>query len=199
MFPDAIGPRPLNAALGARQAMEAHLKNSARCFRTIAAAALIVVLVAGCKTRSTVGMQMVLPPMAEVMDVPKDKTFLMASPVMQPLPAYPSGVQRGASARVCIEFVIDENGAVASTTPLYGLPECPALQEQLDPQFIASAVEAASRWQFLAAAICTFPEGVEPTEDCSGDEVVVTTVAIKIAYVFTFQSGGRVTAVARRD
>jgi len=178
--------------------MEAHLKNSARCFRTIAAAALIVVLVAGCKTRSTVGMQMVLPPMAEVMDVPKDKTFLMASPVTQPLPAYPSGVKRGATAHVCIEFVIDENGAVASTTPLYGLPECPAPQEELDPQFISSAVEAAGQWQFLAAAICTFPEGVEPTEDCSGEEVVVTTVAIKIAYVFTFQSGGRVTAVARR-
>src|SRR5690554_1839103 len=179
--------------------MEAHLRSSVTCFRTIAAAALIVVTVVGCKTRSAVDMRMVLPPMAEVMDVPKDKTFLMASPVTQPSPAYPSGVQRGASARVCIEFVIDENGAVASTTPLYGLPECPAPKEELDPQFIISAVEAAGRWQFLAAAICTFPDGVDATDDCSGEEVVVTTVAIKIAYVFSFESGGRVTAVARRD
>ncbi|MEN1930206.1 hypothetical protein WCE37_14620 [Luteimonas sp. MJ250] len=132
------------------------------------------------------------------MDVPKDKTFLMASPVTQPLPEYPSGMQRGASANVCIEFVIDENGAVASATPLYALPECPVPQEELDPLFIGSAVEAAGRWQFLAAAVCTFPEGVEATDDCSGDKVVVTSVAIKIAYVFSFQSGGRVTAVARR-
>ena len=175
------------------------MKDSLRCSRAITAAALIVLLVAGCRTSSTVGMQMVLPPMAEVMDVPKDKTFLMASPVTQPLPAFPSGVQRGASARVCIEFVIDENGAVSSAAPLYGLPECPAPKEELDPQFIISAVEAAGRWQFLAAAICTFPDGVDATDDCSGEEVVVTTVAIKIAYVFSFESGGRVTAVARRD
>ena len=178
--------------------MEANLKSSAKCFRRIAAAALVVLPIAGCKTNSTVGMHMVLPPMAEVMDIPKNKTFLMASPVAQPLPAYPSGVQRGDSTRVCIELVIDENGAVASTTPLYGLPECPAPKEELDPQFVGAAVDAAGRWQFLAAAVCTFPEGAETMDDCSGDEVVVTTVAIKIAYVFTFQSGGRVTAVAKR-
>ena len=158
----------------------------------------MVLLVAGCKTGSMVGMQMVLPPMAEVMNVPKDKTFLMASPLTQPLPAYPPGVKRDASAHVCVEFVIDDNGAVASTTPIYGLPECPAPQEEIDPQFIGSAVEAAGQWQFLAAAICAFPEGVEAEEDCSGDEVVVTTVAIKVAYVFTFQSSGRVTAAAMR-
>lgn len=174
------------------------MRNSVTCFRTIAGAALIVVAVAGCKTRSAVDMRMVLPPMTEVMDVPKGKTFLMASPVTQPMPKYPVGVQRGASAHVCIELVIDENGAVASATPLYGLHECPAAQDELDTRFVDSAVEAAGRWQFLAAAICTFPEGGEATDDCSGDEVVVTTVAIKLAYVFTFQSGGRVTAVARR-
>ena len=172
------------------------MKDSASCVKTITAAALVVLFLAGCKTSSAVGMQMVLPPTAEVMDVPDDKTFLMASPVTQPLPASPSGVQRGASARVCIEFVIDENGTVASATPLYGLAECPAPKEELDPRFIASAVEAAGRWQFLAAAICSFPEAVEATDDCSGDEVAVTTVAIKIAYVFLFQSDGRVIAAA---
>ena len=174
------------------------MKDSAKHFRTISVAALALVVVAACRTNSTVGMRMVLPPMAQVMDVPKDKTFLMASPVSQPLPEYPTGVKRGASASVCIEFVIDENGAVSSAVPLYALPECPATRVELDMRFVDSAVEAASQWQFLAAAICTFPQGVEITDDCSGDDVVVTTVAIKIAYVFTFQSGGRVTAEARR-
>ena len=143
-------------------------------------------------------MKMVIPPIAQVMDVPKDKSFLMAAPVSQPLPEYPTGVKRGASASVCIEFVIDEKGAVSSAAPLYALPECPGSRVELDTRFVDSAVEAASQWQFLAAAICTFSQGVEPTDDCSGNDVVVTAVAIKIAYVFTFQSGGRVTAVARR-
>lgn len=169
-------------------------KGSAAYFKATIAAALMVALVTGCRAGSTVGMQMVLPAMAEVMDIPKDKAFLMASPVSQPLPEYPPGVPRGAGARVCIEFVVDENGAVSSATPLYGLPECPAPQAELDPRFVDSAVDAARQWQFLAAAICTFPHGGEATVDCEGDEVVVTTVAIKVAYVFVFQSGGRVVA-----
>lgn len=165
----------------------------------MAAMALTAAFVAGCKTNSEVGMRMVLPPMAEVMEVPEGRTFLMASPVTQPLPEYPSGVHRGASAHVCIELVIDENGAVESATPLYGLHDCPAAEDELDARFVDSAVQAASRWQFLAAAICTFPNGVEPEDDCSGDEVAVTTIPIKLAYVFTFQRGGRVTAAPRRN
>jgi len=185
---------PVSGGSGARGgALEGHR----HAFRVLVGAALAAALFAGCKTRSAVGMQMVLPPMAEVMDIPKDKAFLMASPVSQPLPEYPSGVERDASARVCIEFVVAETGAVSSATPIYGLPECPAWRAQLDPGFVDAALQAARRWQFLAAAICTFPPGSEVTDDCSGDGVEVRPVAIRIAYAFAFQRGGRVTAEAR--
>ena len=178
--------------------MRIHLKDLAKYSQRILGAAFVAVLVTGCKTNAAVGMQMVLPPMAQVIDVPKDKVFLMASPVSQPLPDFPSGVPRGTNASVCVELVIDEDGAVASATPLYGLPECPTLQEELDSRLVGSAVGAAEQWQFLAAAICTFSPDVPMTDDCSGDGVVISPVAIKIAYVFTFQSGGRVSAKARR-
>lgn len=83
------------------------------------------------------------------------------------------------------------------------MPDCPASQAELDPRFVGAAVEAARQWQFLAAAICTFPDGTFPdgagvTDDCSGPGVVVTPVAIRVSYVFSFHAGGRVTAGTNR-
>ena len=152
----------------------------------------------GCKTRPEVGMRMILPPGAQRMDVPKDKILLMASPFSQPMPEFPAGVSRGTEVSACVEIVVDEWGAIGSTTPIYALPECPLRQTEMDPRIVASVIEAVKRWQFLAAAICTFPPGAPKTDDCSGNGVMMTPVAIKLSYVFSFQSSGRVTAQAKR-
>lgn len=165
---------------------------------SLIAAVLVLLSLPGCRTRPTVAMEMVLPPMAPVMDIPRDTRFLMAAPVSQPLPEYPAGVARGSAARVCVEMVIGEEGAVVSAGALYALPDCPASQAELDPRFVSAAVEAARQWQFLAAAICTFPDGAGVTDDCSGPGVVVTPVAIRVSYVFSFHPGGRVTAGTNR-
>lgn len=122
----------------------------------------------------------------------------MASPVSQPMPAYPEGAPSMAGVSACVEMVIDETGAVSSASPLYGLPDCPLAQHELDNRFTASTIEAVRGWEFLAAAVCTFRPGVAPTDDCSGAGVVISPVAIKVSYVFSFQADGRVSARAKR-
>ena len=159
---------------------------------------LMAVLLGGCKTSSTVGMRMIFPSGAEIMEIPEDQGFLMASPVTQPIPIFPPEAPRNINTNICVELVISESGSVSAATPKYALPECPQAQSELDQRFVASAVEAAKGWQFLAAATCTFAAGAPKTDDCSGDHVVITPIAIKVSYVFQFQSNGRVSVNAER-
>lgn len=174
------------------------LAENRRTLALLLAMPLAAAVSSGCKTTSGVAMRMILPPGARVMDIPKDKAFLMASPVSQPMPEFPAGVSRAADVSACVEMVVDESGAVSSAVPVYGLPECPLEQAEIDQRFVASSLEAVKRWQFLAAAICTFPPGAPKTDDCSGMDVMVSPVAIKLSYVFSFQGNGRVTAQAKR-
>jgi hypothetical protein len=160
--------------------------------------ALAVLLATGCKSPSRVAMRMILPPGAEVMDMPEDKAFLMASPVSQPMPTFPVGAPRRTRVSACVEMVIDESGAVRSASPLYGLPDCPLEAHEMDRRFVASSIAAARKWQFLAAAICTFPPGTPPNDECTGAGVVISEVAIKVSYVFSFEGDGRVSARAKR-
>lgn len=162
---------------------------------TVLSGALVA---SGCKTSSRVGMRMILPPGAPVMDVPKGQVFLMASPISQPMPVYPMGVSKAAEVSACVELVVDESGAVSSVAPLYGLPDCPLGQVEIDQRFVVSSVQAVKNWRFLAAAICTFPPGLPRNDDCTGAGVRVSPVAIRLSYVFSFQRGGGVTAQARR-
>ena len=55
------------------------------------------------------------------------------------------------------------------------------------PEFVASAREAVAGWQFLAAAVCTYPTGMEKNEDCSGEGVTVREVPVKLSYRFRFR------------
>jgi hypothetical protein len=161
------------------------------------AVSLAAVFVSGCKTAPGVAMRMIVPPGAAVMDIPKDKVFLMASPVSQPMPVFPAGAPKTMNVSACVEMVVDESGAVSSATPIFGLPDCPLAQTEIDQRFVVASLEAVKSWQFLAAAICTFPPEAPKNDDCSGVDVAVSPVAVKLSYVFSFQSG-RVTAQARR-
>jgi len=167
-------------------------------FRTVLTLGLMVFLLAACKTNSTVGMRMILPPGAEIMEIPENQSFLMASPVSQPMPVFPAAAPRNTNTSVCLELIINESGSVSSATPSYALPECLQTETGLDQRFVTSAVAAAKEWQFLAAATCAFPVGTPKTDDCSGDRVVITPVAIKVSYVFSFQGDGRVSVKVKR-
>lgn len=162
------------------------------------ALSLMVFMLAGCKTNAAVDMRMVLPPGAQTMSIPKNQVFLMASPVSQPMPVFPADAPNKISTSVCVELVISESGGISSATPLYALPECPQTESQVDQRFVESAVQAAMKWQFLAAATCVFPTDTPMTDDCSGDGVMITPVPIMVSYVFSFQSGQPVSAKTNR-
>ena len=162
-------------------------------------AVICVLSLQGCKSANSVEMRMVLPPGAQAMEVPMDQTFLMATPIIEPLPAYPVGASRDINVSSCVEIVIAVDGSVSLVTPLYALPECPLTEDEIDPAFIASVTSSVKQWQYFAAAVCTFPQGVPKNDDCLGDGVVITPTAIKLSYVFTFQSGGRVSVKPKHD
>ena len=177
---------------------EIHLRYASIHWRFLPALGLMVFLIAGCKTNSAVGMRMVLPPGAQVMSIPKNQGFLMATPVSQPMPVFPADTPTKVSTSVCVELVISESGGISSAIPLYALPECPQTKSQLDQRFVQAAVEAAMKWQFLAAATCVFPAETPMTDDCSGEGVMITPVPIMVSYVFSFQSGQPVRAKTNR-
>ena len=148
--------------------------------------------VTGCRKdiRPNVGMGMILPPGAVRSVVPEDQLFLMATEISTPLPSYPSDLVKASPAdiMVCAELVLGTDGAVTSVRPLYAIPECPLLQSELDPRFTEAVRDAVLKWQFFAAALCTFPPGVPKDDDCKSQGVTIRHVPIKLAFVFTFST-----------
>lgn len=171
---------------------------------------LISLALGGCQVRRNlsppeghVGMDMMFPKGASRYDMQDDQRFLMpefaAAPVMPVYP--PSLLNRGAGrTRVCIEVVVDEAGAVTDARALLDTPGCPGASEHPDQVFYDAAFAAVRQWQFFAAAVCVFPSGVEPDDECKGEGVDVKAVAVKLAFVFSFEVGadGAAVTVHRR-
>lgn len=162
--------------------------------KSVSLVLFLLLALVGCSRSTNVAMRMVIPPGASVLEVSDGGVFLMASPLSQEMPVFPSGVSLASSVSVCVEFVIAESGEVGSARPIYGLQECPLSQSETDQRFVDASVAAVRRWLFLAAAICHFPPETPKNEDCSGPGVKEIPVPIRLSYVFLFDSGGRVTA-----
>lgn len=155
--------------------------------------AALSVLVA-CRTapRHDVRTGMLLPMGAPTLQVPPERQFLMPVPLEDDPPRYPAGVAVRGPVSVCVELVVAEDGAVDSAQPLYGAPGCPHDAADIDARFSAAALTAVRRWQFTAAAICTYPPGTPHNADCAGAGVTVTPVPVRLAFVFEFEEvGGR--------
>ena len=157
----------------------------------------------GCKRqiRPNVGMDMILPPGAETMQVPKDKVFLMAAPISEKMPDFPAGLltRSARDTHICVEIVVSEEGSVSSVIPLYETIECPLSKKHTDERFTKAVTNAVQTWEFFAAAICTFPATIAKNDDCKGEGVVTDRVAIKMSFVFSFQvDRGRVSLRRRR-
>ena len=163
---------------------------------------VLILLLTACKTmhKGDVGMNMILPKTAETLEVPEDQQFLFPTPIIEPiLPVYPAALLgSGVQQIICVEIVIDENGEVSNAHPLMDLPECPSSDKPPNPLFTAAAISAVKQWQFAAAAICRFPKTVKKNDDCQGDDVVITSIAIKLAYTFAFSVKNNRSAVTVR-
>jgi len=166
-------------------------------------AALLIAALSSCakNTKHNVDMNMILPPSAEHMKLPEDQTFLMPSPISEQMPDYPSELVSRSLGDItaCAEIVIEHSGLVSSVTPLYEIPDCPLSKQEIDARFSSAVTEALLTWTFTHPATCSFAAGVEKTDDCSGPGVIITPVAIKLAFVFTFQvSNGRTMVKKKR-
>lgn len=162
-------------------------------------------LLSGC-TKNTrqpdVGMGMILPERAERIEVPKDQQFLFPSPIgANTLPSYPPElIARNLPAQtLCMEIIINTEGAVQSSTPLLDVPGCPSSQDRPDPRFYQATAAALAHWEFLAAALCKYPTGATKNEQCHGDNVIITLMPVKLAYTFTFKLVGNKPVVERNS
>lgn len=156
------------------------------------------VALAGCAhTRQAVDARMVLPAAAPRIQLDQTQALLMAVSIEQPMPVYPESTGgRDGRTEVCISFVVTADGQVSQAAHAPGVDTC---DERPDPALVAAALEAVSRWTFFAAAVCEYPEGVAPAPDCSGEDVVVRAVPIRLMYAFAFERvGGRGRVVVRR-
>lgn len=155
---------------------------------TMVAAALLLTACAG--SRSTqVGASMILPPQAKTMKMQEQQLFLMANHLNpEHLPEYPAEkLADGPDAtRVCVDLVVDEGGEVTWAVPLHGGTECPAAAEPALAPFEQAVLAAVREWQFTAAAVCTFPPGIEKNDDCEGEGVTERAVPLRMAFVFDF-------------
>lgn len=123
-------------------------------------------------------------------DIPEDQQFLFPTPVLEnPLPEYPpERVAEGLDEQVvCLQILIDEGGSVPWSVPAHDHADCPSATRPAHPDFDKAAREAVADWQFLAAAICTYPPGVPKNDDCSGEGVTVREVPVKLSYRFRFR------------
>lgn len=92
---------------------------------------------------------------------------------------------------ICLELVIGEHGGVESSKLIKDMPSCNGSWVSNDAYslFVDSARDAVSEWYFLPTRVCIYPEGVDAdkqSDDCSGKDVRVRDIPIKLAYRFTF-------------
>ena len=168
-------------------------------------AVVLVVCLAGCARQVRPGpvgdvqVGMLIPSGASAWEEKPNERFLVAEPVgNQSMPDYPSQYLGSdlEERLVCVEIVVHPDGHVSSARHNREAMECQ--HGSIEPAFVDSAVATISGWQFFGAQLCRFPEGVEPDDACTGDDVDIVPVPLRLTYVFAFsqmEGEGQVQAV----
>ena len=173
--------------------------------RALAGLALVFA-VAGCATRGTsVDHRMLLPQAGARHAVESTQFFVMPVSLAAPEPAFPetSGGAGAADVTVCAEIWLTADGDIGRVMPFEATPECAATGDPQARAYVDAVVEALRRWEFTPAMICEFPPELlarRDEGDCTGPEVAVRRVPVRLDYAFTFSSreGKRRVGFARR-
>ncbi|MDQ2701557.1 MAG: hypothetical protein M3Y70_01815 [Pseudomonadota bacterium] len=160
-------------------------------------------LLAACATRvAKVDHHVILQPGTVQHELNAFELFVMPMELEAPLPAFPVAYAKGdlAPMVVCAEVWLDANGDANRVAPLQQEPDCPARADARTMAFEQAVVVALQHWMWGPARICRFPANLrEQMErgDCTGNEVDVVRVPVRLAYAFTFErSNGRVSVQA---
>jgi hypothetical protein len=118
--------------------------------------------------------------------------FVMPIELDSPPPVFPSSVAAGdvAPVTVCVEAWLDDAGDVSRLVPARGGDGCPKQADAQASPYEQAVLAAMHAWSFSAAAICRFPERLRAQRDrgeCTGSEVELTRVPVRLTYAFTFE------------
>ena len=89
---------------------------------------------------------------------------------------------------VCLQVVVDAEGAVQRSLPLADRAECEAGNAEENAALLQAAQAAVAQWQFEPAALCHYPAGQVPQDrgDCRSAERIEP-VPVSLLYAFTFE------------
>ena len=181
------------------------MRAPARC--ALAVVALILVVAAtGCASRSaSIEHRMLLPQAGARHAVASTQFFVMPVSLATPEPVFPE-LAEGAGAidlTVCAEIWLSEDGDVSRVVPFDATVECAETSTERALAYAQAVVEAMRGWEFAPAMICEFPpQSMDKLGrgDCTGPEVAVRRVAVRLDYAFTFsiRNGRKQVGVARK-
>lgn len=105
---------------------------------------------------------------------------------------------------VCAEVWLSADGDITRVAPFDATPDCARSTEPEARDYAQAVADALRRWEFTPAMICEFPPqslGKRARGDCTGQEVVVRRVPVRLNYAFTFSSreGKRQVGIARKS
>lgn len=172
----------------------------------LALLAVACALAGGCATRSaSVEHRMLLPQAGPRHAVESTQFFVMPVTLAAPEPVFPP-VAAGAGAvevTVCAEVWLSADGDITRVAPFDGAPECVATTASQSRAYADSVAEALRRWAFTPAMICEFPPELldrRAEGDCTGPDVAVRRVPVRLDFAFTFSSrdGERRVGVSRK-
>jgi len=104
-------------------------------------------------------------------------------------PALPADTPRTrlAPTTVCVQVIIDAQGAVQRTEPLLDRAECSAGADPANRDLLQAVARAALGWQYQPAAVCHYRDlAPQRPGDCAGAERIEP-VPVTLNYAFTFQ------------
>lgn len=170
-----------------------------------ALAGLVLAIAAtGCATRTTrVDHRMLLPPGGDRVELESRELFVMPIALASPEPVFPETAVGAVDVEVCAEIWLSADGDVTRVVPFDTTPGCVQAADPAARDYAQAAGDALRRWEFTPAMICTFPPELlarRDAGDCTGPDVAVRRVPVRLNYAFTFSSrdGRRRVGVARR-
>ena len=194
----------MDARTHAAQAVHRRAGRTSRAALLLAAA--MATGVAGCAARSaSVGHRMLPPATGPRHAVEATQFFVMPMTLTSPEPAFPQVAEMPGAFEltVCAEVWLSADGDITRVAPFDGARECAGGADPRAQAYARSVAEALQRWEFTPAMVCEFPPHLldkRDRGDCTGPEVVVRRVPVRLDYAFTFSSrdGRRRVGFARR-
>lgn len=160
--------------------------------RMLAVLAASCVLAACASRVARVDHQVILQPGEVRHELESLELFVMPMELDAPPPGFPAGYAEGdlEPLEVCVEVWLDASGDPTHVVALQQEPQCPPRMDMRVAAFEQAVVDALWHWHWTPARICRFPQHLQAQMergDCTGREVDIDKVPVRLAYSFTFE------------